>query len=65
MEIFEDLIGVVIFELLLWVLQQLGAIVRWAFSRGNCPFDHILKNKFLNGFIGILIIAAGVGLTSL
>lgn len=61
LEFFAD----IIFSGLYYLLQGMGAVVRWLAFVGDRKPEYLIKQKQLNTFVGILVIAFGLGLAQL
>lgn len=65
MEFFGELIleffGNIIMSVSYYLLQGMGAVVRWLAFVGDRKPEYLIKQKELNAFIGVLVLASGVG----
>lgn len=48
--------GDTIFELFIYGISYLGALIHWGLFLGKKSFSKVLENKIINGIIGILLI---------
>lgn len=65
MEFFEETIGDIILSGLYYLLQGMGAIVRWIFFLGNKKPEYLLAQKHFNAFVAVFVFAICIGLGSL